>query len=157
MIERLRVRSPAGAAREFSSPESTLCADSFGVRSIPVLPQWHVKRPRSFCQKCRWQSTPKHACTLDPTKSEWADYTAVQAQCGNLSLHELTRNSSGNTQSQSPQLAEPLWTDPGLRSGISVHDLISTLKKMRSRGRNCRTFSKTSRTRGKSHHQGDGW
>ena len=23
---------------------------------------------RSFCQKCRWQVTPKHVCTLDPTK-----------------------------------------------------------------------------------------
>ena len=37
------------------------------------------KRLRSFCQKCRWQVTPKHAYTLDPTKSEWADYAAVQA------------------------------------------------------------------------------
>ena len=36
------------------------------------------KRPRSFCQKCRWQVTPKHAYVLDPTKSEWADY-AFQA------------------------------------------------------------------------------
>ena len=36
------------------------------------------KRARSFCQKCRWQVTPKHAYTLDPTKSEWADYAAVQ-------------------------------------------------------------------------------
>ena len=46
MIGGLRVRIPAGAAGEFSSPESTLCADSlFGVRSTPVLPQWHVKDP----------------------------------------------------------------------------------------------------------------
>ena len=46
MIERLRVRIPAGAAGEFSSPESTLCADSYSVvRSIPVLPQWHIKDP----------------------------------------------------------------------------------------------------------------
>ena len=31
---------------EFSSPQSTLCADSlFGVRSIPVLSQWHVQDP----------------------------------------------------------------------------------------------------------------
>ena len=37
------------------------------------------KRPRSFCQKCRWQVIPKHACTFDPTKSEWADIAAVQA------------------------------------------------------------------------------
>ena len=38
-------------------------------------------------------------------------------------------NSSGNTQSQSSQLAEPLWIDPGLKSGISSRELISTLKK----------------------------
>ena len=37
------------------------------------------KRPQSFYQKCRWQVTPKHAYTLDPSKSEWADYAAVQA------------------------------------------------------------------------------
>ena len=37
------------------------------------------KRPRSFCHKCRWQVTLEHAYTLDPTKSEWADYAAVQA------------------------------------------------------------------------------
>ena len=57
------------------------------------------KIPRSFCQKCRWQVTPKHAYTFDPTKSEWANYTAVQAWCWNLSGNELTRNSSGNTRS----------------------------------------------------------
>ena len=40
MIERPRVRMPAGAAEEFSSPGSTFCADSyFGIRSTPVLPQ----------------------------------------------------------------------------------------------------------------------
>ena len=55
------------------------------------------KRPRSLCQKRIWQVTPKRAYTLDPTKAEWADYAAVQAECGNLSGNELTRNSSGNT------------------------------------------------------------
>ena len=34
MIERLRVRIPAEAAGEFSSPELTLCADSYSV-SVP--------------------------------------------------------------------------------------------------------------------------
>ena len=41
------------------------------------------ERPWSFCQKSRWQVTPKHAYTLDPMKLEWAD-SAVQAECGNL-------------------------------------------------------------------------
>ena len=72
------------------------------------------KRPRSFYQKCRWQVTPKQACTLDPTKSEWADYAALQAECGNLSKNELTRNFSRNIRSQSSQLAEPRCTDPGI-------------------------------------------
>ena len=46
MIERLRVRILAAAAGEFSSPESTLCADSFSVSvPPPVLLQWHVKDP----------------------------------------------------------------------------------------------------------------
>ena len=66
------------------------------------------KRPWSLCQKCWWQVTPKHAYTLDPTKLQWADYAAVQALSGNLLGNELTHNSSGNTQSQSSQLAEPL-------------------------------------------------
>ena len=33
---------------------------------------------------------------------------------------------SGNTQSQSSQLAKPLWTDPGLKSAISLRKQIST-------------------------------
>ena len=43
-----------------------LCVISFfGIRSTPVLPQEHVKDPgQSVCQKCRWQVTAKHACTL---------------------------------------------------------------------------------------------
>ena len=43
MIERSRVRISAGG---ISSPGSTFCADSyFGIRSSPVLTQWHVKDP----------------------------------------------------------------------------------------------------------------
>ena len=93
----------------------------------PCVTAVACKRPQSFCKKYRWQVTPKHAYTFDPTKLEWADYATVQAQCGNLSGNKLTCNSSRSTQSQSSQLTEPLWTDPGLKSGISVHKQISTL------------------------------
>ena len=82
-------------------------------RFHPCVTAVTSKRPRSFCQKCKWQVTRKHAYTLDPQKSEWADYVAVQAECGILSGNELTRNSSGNTRLQSSQHAEPLQTDPG--------------------------------------------
>ena len=109
------------------------------------------KRPRSFWQKCRWQVTPKLAYTLDPMKSEWADYATVHAQCENLSGDELTRNSSGNSRSQSSQLAEPLWTDPGLKFGISA-PLFFSFFLMRRRGMNCRTFSQNPRMRTISHH-----
>ena len=47
MAERLPVRIPAEAAREFSSPELTLCADSYAVSvPTPLLLQWHVKDPK---------------------------------------------------------------------------------------------------------------
>ena len=66
---------------------------------------------------------------MQSSKSEWADYAAVEAECGNLLEDELTHNSSGITGLQSSQFAEPLWTDPGQKSGFSARELISTLKK----------------------------
>ena len=38
------------------------------------------------------------------------------------------------TLGQSSQFAEPLWTDRGLKSGISVRELISTLKQKAQAG-----------------------
>ena len=89
----------------------------------PVLLQWHVK-DHGHSAKSAGQVTPKH---------EWADYAAVQAQCGNLSGNMLTCNSSGNTQPQLSQLTEPLWTVPDVKNEISVRDLISTLKKKKKK------------------------
>ena len=63
---------------------------------------------------------------LDPAKPEWADFATVQARCGNLSGNELTRNLSVNIQLQLSQLAEPLWTDLDIKSGIGMRELIST-------------------------------
>ena len=85
-------------------------------------------------KSCRWQVTPKHTYTLDPSKQEWADYATVQAESGNLSGNEFTSKTLGNTQPHSSQLTEPLWTDPGLKSGISACELISTKKKKKSAG-----------------------
>ena len=50
---------------------------------------------------------------------------------------------SGNIWPQLSQLTEPLWTDPGIKSGIRVHELISTLKKKKKcrQGMNCEAFS----------------
>ena len=44
MIEKSRVQVPAGTAGEFLTPGSNFCADFyFGIRSTPVLSQWHAK------------------------------------------------------------------------------------------------------------------
>ena len=78
-----------------------------------------------------------------------------------MHTHELTCNSSGNTQSQLSQLAKPLWTDPGLKSGISVWANLH-LKKNKNRrwGINCWTFSQNPHTWKSDHHhhvRGAGW
>ena len=90
---------------------------------------------------------------------------AVQAWRGNLSGNELTRILSGNIRPQSSQLAEPIWTDPCIKSGISVR--VANLhfkkkkkkkkerKRKRRRGMNGRTFSKNPGARGKKHHHHD--
>ena len=115
--------------------QSQLCVLTF-IRCLfyPCVTAVVHENPRSFCQKCRWQVTPKHAYTLDTSKLEWADCAAVQAGCGNLSGNDLTRNPSGNTLSQSSQLAEPYLTDPGLKSGINFRELISIKKKKKVGG-----------------------
>ena len=41
-------------------------------------------------------------------------------------------NLSGNIRPQSSQLAEPLWTDPGIKSGISVCELHFKKKKKKA-------------------------
>ena len=91
-----------------------------------MLPQWRVKDPGHSAKSAGGRLHLKDAYTLDPTKSEWAGYAAVKAYCGNLSGNTLTLNLSGNIRPQSSQLAEPLWIDPGVKSGISVRELIST-------------------------------
>ena len=68
---------------------------------------------------------------------------------GTYQGNELTRISPRNARLLSSELAEPPWTDPGLKVGIGAHTLISTKgekkekkskKKKRRRGLNCRTF-----------------
>ena len=62
-------------------PQSQLCVLTLIRRAFHprVFNGVARKRPRSSCLKCRWDVTPKHAYTFDSTKSEWADYAAVQS------------------------------------------------------------------------------
>ena len=126
IIKRLWVWIPAGVAGEFSSPESTLCADSHSV-PFPtyVLSQWHVTDP-GHSAKSAGGSLHLNAHTPLTRQSQSGLTMPLSGHSGNLSGNELTRNSSGNTRSQSSQLTEPLWTDPGLKCGISLLELISS-------------------------------
>ena len=135
--------------RIFFSRVNFVCRLLFGVLSTPVLPQWHVKDPG---HSARSTGGRLHLNTHTPLTQRSQSWLTVQAWCGNLSGNELTRNSSGNTRLQSFQLAELRWTKPGVKSGISVRKLISTLKKKKRTGEECRTFSQSPRTRRKSHY-----
>ena len=115
--------------RVFFSIVHFLCRLLFSVCPPDVTAVTH-KRSQSFCQKCRWQVTPKHAYTHNPLKSEWVDY-ALHAGIVWKPNREISPHATHQVtlKTQSSQLAEPLWTNPGLKSSIGVHDLISTLKK----------------------------
>ena len=122
-----------------------------------VLPKVRVAGLNTSSKRDERRKTcSKHADTLDPTKSGRADCAAVQAQSGNLSENKLICNTSGNTCPQLSQLAEPLWTDPGLKSAISVCELISTSKKKKKKkcrwGMNGQTLSQKPRKWKKSVH-----
>ena len=65
------------SGRLFFSRVSFLCLTLTRCPFHPCVTAVARKRPRSFCQKSRWQVTDKRACTLDPTKSERADYVGI--------------------------------------------------------------------------------
>ena len=95
----------------------------------PVSPQVHVKDPGQSAKSAGGRLHLNRHTPL--TQRSWSGpIMPLSGQSvGTLSGNELTRNSSGNTWSHSSQLAEPLWTNLGIKSGISVRELISTLKK----------------------------
>ena len=136
MVEhRTRVRKvqiSAGAAGGFSSSELTSCPFH------PMLSQWHVKKNkkqhRLFCQSAGGGlNLNTHTHLTHRTRS---GLTILSRHCvGTYQGNDLTRSSSGNPRPQSSQLPEPLWTDPGLKSGIGVRELISTLKEEKKRRR----------------------
>ena len=109
VIERSRVWVPAGAGKEFASPCSTVCADSyFGICSTPVLLQQHVKDPSHSThsaggrlqlnahtlyirpQKCRWQVTAERTHTLHTASNSDAVNWCIVVGC----TQNLCRDSS---------------------------------------------------------------
>ena len=68
------------------------------------------KRPWSFCQKCKWQATPKHAYTLDPM-------SGLTMSRSGLTM-PLSRHSMGIYQETSSHTT---------RQGILGHSRLSSL------------------------------
>ena len=118
-----------------------------------VLPQWHVKDPNHSAQSAGGRL---HLNTHTPsTQRNRSGLIAPLSRhtVGTYHGFGLTRNSSRNTRPQSSQLAEPLWTDPGVKSGISARELISTYKKKKKKNvqsGNRRTFRKNPRSEEKA-------
>ena len=114
MTRRSQVTSRAGATGELSSLEVPPCA----VSTTPMSPQRHIKRPQSICQKRKWQVMAKHA--LNPlTERCRSGLTMPLPRHSDLSEKKQAHTLfDGEHSSQSFQLAQPLWTDAGLKIGL---------------------------------------
>ena len=75
------------------------------------------KPVRKTSSHASWQRTLVYICLSSLSCSELL--LAWREEQGN----KHRRNSPGNARPQSSQLAEPLWTDPGLRKGIKAREL----------------------------------
>ena len=108
MIERLRVRILAGAAGEVSSPQLTLCVDSYSVSvPPPVLTQWHVKDPGHSAKSAGGRL---HLLMHTPLTQRSRSGLTMPLSGHSVGTYPETssRNLSGNILPQSSQLAEPL-------------------------------------------------
>ena len=93
-----------------------------------MLPQWFVKDP-GYSAKIAGGRLHLKMHTRLTKRSRIGLTILLPRQCGDLSRNELTHNLSGNIRPQSSRLADPLWTDPDVKSGIGMRELISTEKK----------------------------
>ena len=108
----------------FFSRVNFVCWLLFGVRSTPVLPQWHIK-------------DPSHSAKSAGGRLHLNTHTPLTQRSQSGLIMSLSRHSVGTdletsslatcqwTLSQSSQLAKPLRTDPGIKSGTNVRELIS--------------------------------
>ena len=112
-------------------------------------------RPRSFCQKCRWQFTPKHTHTsLTQRNRSGLTMPLSRHSVGTYpetSSYATCRGTFGHTRLRS--LSHCGLIDPSIQSRIRARELISTGRKKKKekcrRGMNGRTFSQNLRKRGK--------
>ena len=101
----------------FFSRVDCLCWFLFGVCSTPMLLQWHIEDPDQFAKS----ASGRLHLNMHTPLTKWCQsglimlsWHTVETNQGN----ELTWNLSRNAlpQSSRSQLAESLWTDPGVSS-----------------------------------------
>ena len=131
-----------------------VCRLLFGVRSNPLLPQWHEKEPGHSTNSAGGRL---HLNMHEPlTQRSRSGLTRLLSRHSVGTYQEMSSHATHQgTLGQLSELAEPLWTDPGLKGGISVRELISTLKKNKKKqrwGMNCRTFSPNPHMQAKIYH-----
>ena len=100
-----------------------------------------VKHPGNFTKSAGdWL----HLNTYTPSTERSRSGLTMPLSRYSVEIYQATNSHAtrqGNSRPQSSQLAEPLWTDPGLKSEISVRELISIQKKKKCRrGSNAPTF-----------------
>ena len=84
ITERLKVQILAGVVGEFSSPELTLCADSylrwllFSVHFTPVLTQWHIKDPSHSGKSTGGRLHPNTHTPV--TQQSWSGLAMLQSR-----------------------------------------------------------------------------
>ena len=102
-----------------------VCWLSFGVRSISVLLQWHVKDSGDSARSAggrlylNMHTSVTQRSRSGPTMPLSRRSVGTYQETNSHATHQ-------GTIGQSSQLAEPTWTDPGLKSGIGARELIST-------------------------------
>ena len=98
-----------------------------------MLPQWHVKDPSLSAKSAGGRLHLNTHTSLTQQSQSGLAMPLSRHSVGTYPETSLHANLSGNIRPQSSQLAEPLWTDLCIKSGISVRELISTEKKKKRR------------------------
>ena len=113
--------------RIFSSRVNFLCWLLFGIRCNPVLPQWQVKNS-GHSAKSAGGRLHLNTRRVHP----WPNEVGVGwlCRCPGIVWKPIRKQAHIQLVREcSSQLAEPQWTDPGIKKGIYMRELISTLKK----------------------------
>ena len=112
-------------------------------RRIRLLPRWNMLTEERKEDCLLENRTPMHPSILTIRSHPMSDVlvlvatavpTSSPSRGGDVAVYvfDIKQLSLPTPRPQSSQLADSLWTDSNLRSGISVCDLISTEKKSAS-------------------------